>query len=132
MVKAFLAFKKQKENGKCSSHAQLRKYNDTILWGAKIRHQRLPLSYYEAMKKFLLAFKKEKMMAKKDGMLDKQEADRITWSLSQKILQWAFDRKNIYLWVFSILQWNCMTCSINIGVLALHCFRVGEYANIVR
>ena len=25
MVKAFLAFKKQKENGKCSSHVQLRK-----------------------------------------------------------------------------------------------------------
>jgi hypothetical protein len=49
MVKAFLAFKKQKENGKCSSHVQLRKYNDAILWGAKIHHQRLPLSYYEEM-----------------------------------------------------------------------------------
>jgi hypothetical protein len=35
MVKAFLGFKKQKENGKCSSHVQLRKYNDAILWAAK-------------------------------------------------------------------------------------------------
>jgi hypothetical protein len=58
MVKAFLAFKKQKENGKCSSHVQLRKYNDAILWGAKTCHQRLPLSYYEEMDKFLVAFKK--------------------------------------------------------------------------
>jgi hypothetical protein len=72
-------------------------------------------------------------MAKKEGMLDEQEANPITWSLFQKILQWwALDRKNIYLWVFSILQWNCMACSINIGVLALHCFRVGEDAIIVR
>jgi hypothetical protein len=132
MVKAFLDFKKQKENGKGSSHIQLRKYNDAILWGAKICHQCLPLSYYEAMEIFLLAFKKETMMEKKDGMLDEQEVDPITWSLFQKILQWALDRKNIYLWVFSILQWNCMAHSINIGVLALHCFHVGEDAIIVR
>jgi hypothetical protein len=57
---------------------------------------------------------------KKDGMLDEQEADPITWSLFRKILQRALDGKNIYLWVFSILQWNCMARSINIGVLALH------------
>jgi hypothetical protein len=132
MIKAFLAFKKQKENGKCSSHVQLRKYNDAILWGAKTCHQRLPLSYYEEMDKFLVAFKKETTMAKKDGMLDEQEADPITWTLFRKILQWALDRKNIYLWVFSILQWNCMARSINIGVLALHCFRVGEDCIIVR
>jgi hypothetical protein len=104
-----------------------------ILWGAKIRHQHLPLSYYEAMENVLLAFKKETTMAKKDGMLDEQGADPITWSLFRKILQWALDRKNIvYLWVFSILQWNYMARSINIGVLALHCFCVGEDAIIVR
>jgi hypothetical protein len=132
MVKAFLAFKKRKENGKCSSHVQLRKYNDAILWGAKTSQQRLPLSYYEAMEKFLVAFKKETTLAKKDGMLDEQEADPISWTLFRKILQWALDRKNIYLWVFSILQWNCMARSINIGVLALHCFRVGEDCMVVR
>jgi hypothetical protein len=57
MIKAFLAFKKTKENGKCSSHVQLRKYNDAILWDAKISGQRLPISYYEEMDKFLNAFK---------------------------------------------------------------------------
>jgi hypothetical protein len=35
MVKAFLANKKQKTNGKTSSHVHLRKYNDAILNGAK-------------------------------------------------------------------------------------------------
>jgi hypothetical protein len=132
MVKAFLAFKKQKVNGKTSSHVQIRKYNDAILWGAKTSNQRLPLSYYESMEKFLVAFKKETTVAKKDGMLDEQEADPITWTLFRKILQWALDRKNIFLWVFSILQWNCMARSINIGVLAFHCFRVGEDCIIVR
>jgi hypothetical protein len=33
MDKAFLAFKKQRENEKCSSHVQLREYNDAVLWG---------------------------------------------------------------------------------------------------
>jgi hypothetical protein len=121
-----LAFKKRKENGKCSSHVQLRKYNDAILWGAKTSRQRLPLSCFEEMEKFLVAFKKETTVAKRDGMLDEQEADPISWGLFRKILQWAVERKNIHLWVFSILQWNCMARSINIGVLALHCFRVGE------
>jgi hypothetical protein len=132
MIKAFLGFKKRKENGKCSSHVQLRKYNDAILWAAKTSHQRLPLSYYEEMDKFLVAFKKETTIARKDGMLDEQEADPITWTLFRKILQWALERKNIYLWVFSILQWNCMARSINIGVLAFHNFRVGEDCIIVR
>jgi hypothetical protein len=132
MIKAFLAYKKRKENGKCSSHVQLRKYNDAILWAAKTSHERLPLLYYKEMDKFLVAFKKETTMAKKDGMLDEQEADPITWTLFRKILQWALDRKNIYLWVFSILQWNCMARSINIGVLALHCFRVGKDCLIIR
>jgi hypothetical protein len=35
MVKAFLADKKTKANGKTSSHEHLRKYNDAILYGAK-------------------------------------------------------------------------------------------------
>jgi hypothetical protein len=81
MVKAFLAFKKQKENGKSISHVQLRKYNDAILWGAKASQQCLPLSCYEAMEKFLVAFKKEMMLAKKDGMMDEQEANPISWML---------------------------------------------------
>jgi hypothetical protein len=79
-----------------------------------------------------VAFKKETTLSKKDGMLDEQEANPILWTLFQKILQWALDRKNIYLWVFSIPQWNCMAHSINIGILALYCFRIGKDCLVVR
>jgi hypothetical protein len=36
------------------------------------------------------------------------------------------------LCVFSIIQWNCMACSINIGGLALHGFRVSEDCMVLR
>ena len=99
MIQAFSALKKRKDNGKwCSSRSQLRKYDDAILCSTKISHQRLPLSYYyEQMEKLLAAAKKETTVAKRDGMLDEQEANPITWTLFAKILQWTLDRKNIYL-----------------------------------
>jgi len=126
MVKAFLATKKKKPNGKTCSHIQLRKYYDAILFGAKKANQQLPQSYFEEMERFLNAFKKEMVGARKDGMLDEQEADPISWVLFRLILEWALVEQNIFLWVFSLLQWHCMARSINIGGLGLHCFRVGE------
>jgi hypothetical protein len=57
MVKAFLVNKKQKTNGKTSSHVHLQKYNDTILNGAKKAGQRLPQSYYEELETFFNAYK---------------------------------------------------------------------------
>ena len=77
-VKAFLAHKKKKENGKTCSHVQLRKFHDAILFGAKKANEQLPKAYYEEMEKYLDAFKKETVEARKDGMLDEQEADPIT------------------------------------------------------
>jgi hypothetical protein len=35
MIKAFLAYKKTKGNGKTASHVQIRKYNDAVIYGAK-------------------------------------------------------------------------------------------------
>ena len=126
MVKAFLADRKVKANGKTSSHSQLRKYNDAILHGAKEAKIRLPLKYYEGIDPFLKAFKKETVQAKKNGMLDEREADPIPWSLFLSMCMWALKEGNIFVWVYSMLQWNCMARSINIGVLGLHNFRCGE------
>jgi hypothetical protein len=127
MVKAFLADKKKKANGKISSVTHLRKYNDAILYGAKKAGQHLPRSYYEEMEKFFGAYKKEAASAKKEGKLDEQEADPISWALFVAMLEWSLvAEKNVYLWVFTLLQWHCMARSVNIGVLALHSFRVGE------
>jgi hypothetical protein len=126
MVKAFLATKTTKENGRTSSHVHIRKYNDAILHGSKEAKEDLPINYYTEMEQFLASFKKETVKAKKDGMLDEHEADPIPYALYRLILQWSLGSKNVLVWVFSILQWNCMARSINIGVLALHNFRVGE------
>ena len=112
----------QEEEG----NVQLQKYYDAVLFGAKKANKHLPQSYYEEMEKFLNAFKKETAAAKKGGMLDEQDADPISWVLFQNILQWALVEQSIFLWVFSLLQWHFMACSINIGCLGLHCFCVGE------
>ncbi len=65
LVKAFLAHKKKKPNGNTSSHVQLRKYNDAILYGAQQALQLLPRGYYDKVEKFLNSFRKEALEAKK-------------------------------------------------------------------
>ena len=126
MVKAFLAQKKQKANGNTSSHVQLCKYHDAILWGSQQAKQLLPRAYYDEIEKFLTSYKKETVDAKKEGKLDEQEADPISWSLFKLILSWALDTSNVFVWTYSILQWNCMARSVNIGSLGFHNFRAGE------
>lgn len=126
MVKAFLASKKIKSNGKTASHSHLRKYHDAILWGAKIANQPLPPSYYMDIEKFLDSFKKETAKAKKEGNTDEHEADPISWTLYQLICGWALKRGNIFVWVWTVLQWNCMARSISIDPLGLHNFTLGD------
>jgi len=126
MILSFMAHKKRKPNGKICSHVQIRKYNDAILWGANQAKQLLPSSYYEEMKNFLDAFKKTAATAKSEGQLDEQEADPINPTFFRCILRWALAERNIFIWVFSLCQWHFMARSINIGVLALHNFDVGE------
>jgi len=121
-----MAHKKCKPNGKICSHVQICKYNDAILWGANQAKQLLPSSYYKEMKNFLDAFKKTAATAKSKGQLDEQEADPINPTFFRCILRWALAERNIFIWVFSLCQWHFMARSINIGVLALHNFDVGE------
>ncbi len=86
----------------------------------------LPRAYYNDIEKFLTSYRKETVDAKKEGKLDEQEADPISWSLFKLILSWALDTSNIFVWTYSILQWNCMARSVNIGSLGFHNFRAGE------
>jgi hypothetical protein len=126
LILAFMATKKTKTNGKTSSFTHIRKYHDAILFGAEKAKERLPTDYYEEMEKFLNAFKKECAKAKAEGNLDEREADPISWGLFRIILGWALSENNVFVWVFSLLQWACMARSISIGVLAFHNFRLGE------
>jgi hypothetical protein len=122
LVKAFLAHKKIKDNGNTSSHVQLCKYNDAILYGAKQASQLLPRGYYDKIERFLNLFRKETVEAKKEGKLDEQEVDPISWSLFNLLLSWALDTSDIFIWTYSLLQWNCMARSVNIGALGFHNF----------
>ena len=47
-------------------------------------------------------------------------------TLFQLILKWAIEEGKIVVWVYSLLQWNCMTRSKNIGELAYHNFLTGD------
>jgi hypothetical protein len=73
MVK--VSAKKQKANGKTSSHIQLCKYRDAILWGSQQAKQLLPRAYYNDIEKFLTSYRKETVDTKKEGKLDEQEAE---------------------------------------------------------
>ena len=88
-VKAFLAHSKIKANGKMCSNSNLRKYKDAIVWGSSKAKQPLPSSFYNDIDKFLKLFKKETKKAAKDGLLDEHEADPISWTLFNFILQCA-------------------------------------------
>jgi hypothetical protein len=59
------------------------------MYGAQQALQLLPRGYYDKIEKFLNSFRKETIEAKKEGKLDKQEVDPISWSLFNLLLSWA-------------------------------------------
>ena len=113
------------------SSSNLRKYKYAILWGSNKAKSLLPTSFYNEMDKFLVPLKKDSKKAAKDGLLDEHESDPISWTLFQLLLKWAIEEVNMLVWVFSLLQWNCMSRSRNIGDLAYHNFRTdNDYIKI--
>ena len=106
------------------SYVTLRKYNDAIKWGVKKAGMLLPLEYYRKSEHFMAAYAKEMGSEKQEGRTDEEEANPIPVNLFKLILNWAVEAGNIVVWVFSLLMWNCMSRSINIGVLALPNFNV--------
>ena len=123
----FLMSNKLKPNGKIKSVGDMRKYKDAILWGAKIAGERLPTNFYEEMEKYLISFKKIFIKAKKDGDVDEKEADPIPLTLYQAILKWAVvEENNIFVWFWTLAQWNCMARCASIDPLAFHNFKLGQ------
>ena len=126
MVLAYIAGNKYKGNKKLYSHTHMRKVNDAILFGARTVKKKLPSSYYSEMDSFLASFKKEEATAKADGNVDERSADPICFSLFRHILTWSLESGNIFVWAWTILQWNLMAQSISIDPLALHNVTVSE------
>ena len=77
------------------------------------------------MKQFLDSYKKEIAKAKQEGLLDEQESDPLPFALYVKIAHWSLVSMNIFVWVFTVLQWNCLGRSISIDPLSLHNFSPG-------
>jgi hypothetical protein len=127
MVLAYMAGNKyKKKNGKLYSHTHMRKMHDAILFGARTAKKSMPSSYYSEMDTFLTSFKKEEANAKSEGNVDERAADPISFTLFRQILKWALDSGNIFVWVWTIIQWNLMARSISIDPLALHNMSVSE------
>jgi hypothetical protein len=125
VIKAFMSVHKTKANGKHCSQVNIRKYHDAIQWGAEEVRQVLPLSYFVEMDAFLDSSKKEVVTHRRAGNLDEHEADPISFPFYQLICEWALGTGNVFLWVWTILQWNNMARSISIDPLGIHNFSVG-------
>ena len=130
MVLAYMAGNKKKnlEDDQIYSFPHMHKMHDAILFGTRTVKKTLSSSYYTEMDSFLLSFKKETAAdARSKGNVDEKSADPISYSLFHLILTWAIDQGNIFLWVWTSLQWNLMaTRSISVDPLALHNFSVSE------
>jgi hypothetical protein len=84
------------------------------------------------MDSFLASFKKETADACSHGNVDEKKADPISFSLFCMILVWAIERANIFVWAWTILQWNCTARSISIDPLVLHNISISENHFVIR
>jgi hypothetical protein len=121
----FLLRNKRKADGKLKSNEDLRKYKDAIMWGSAIAGERLPREFYEKMDNFQRAYKNEHAQAKKRGEVDEMAADPIPMSLYKLIADWAIYENNIFVWVWTVAQWNFMARSASVDPLAFHNFSLG-------
>jgi hypothetical protein len=121
----FLMCTKRKANGHFLSFVDIRKYKDAILWASSMAEERLPTNFYEEMEKYLKGYKKELVKAKKDGNLDESSADPISFALYYLLLKWSIESNNVFLWFWTIAQWNFMARSASIDPLGFHNFSLG-------
>lgn len=131
----FLVSTKKKEDGKFKSFEDMRKYKDAIMWGAKIQGERLPSNFYETFDNFLSAYKKEFRIGKKAGLADETSSDPIPQSVYRCLLNWAVAENNVFVWFWTLAQWNFMARSASIDPLSFANFRpgtdsiIGKYDN---
>ena len=127
-VKMFLKFLMQKKelgNGKVASFNDIRKYKDAVIWGSKTLKTPLPMAFYQETDSFLQGYKKLTVKKKKDGQIAEEEADPITHTLFKLLLHWVIKKNNIFVWFWSIVQWNCMARGANVDPLGFHNFTLG-------
>ena len=120
VVKSFLASIEKKDNGKTCSHVQLRKHHDAIVDGAEKAGQCLPDSHVREMKKFLGSFEKETRKAKTKMNWMNRSPILFNFQLCQLICEWSILSCNLFLWLCTVTQWNCIARSMNVDNLGFH------------
>ena len=110
---------------KLKSHQDIQKYKDAIQWGTQVAGERLPRSFYEEMDKYLSAYKKKVVQARKVGELNEMVADWIPEELYKQILSWAIADGNILVFFCTIFQWNFIAGSGSVDPLCFHYFSLG-------
>jgi hypothetical protein len=132
MSKHFSARRRRKRTAK---PAHLSTYKNTMtqyyLFGAEKAGVALTPSYELEMKKCLDSFEKETKQAKVIGDLDEENAKPILWAMFVQICHWALLHGNVFVWVFSVLQWNCLGRSVSINPLGFHNLRPGPDSIVV-
>ena len=129
----FLSKSKTKgSEGKIKSWGDLRKYKDAIIWGSKMADKPLPISFYRGIEKYLAGYKKEFTVNKGKGNTDDNTSDPIPWTLYVLLLQWALDNNNIFVWFWTLAQWNCMARGASIDPLHFSNFTLGVDSIIVK
>ena len=137
VVKAFISGNKVREEKADGtqlfySYDHLRKYKDAILFGAKRARCSLPAQYDTEMEPFMNSLKKENQSKRKLGQVTEKEADPISFPLYRHICNTALTEGDIFVWCFTVMQWNCIARSINIGNLRFNCLSVGQDSCIVK
>ena len=102
------------------------------MWGSKVAELPLPTSFYRKIDAFLLGYKKEFVSNKSVGNTDDNTSDPIPYTLYILLLQWALDSNNIFVWFWTLAQWNCMARGASIDPLHFGNFSLGNDSIIIK
>lgn len=133
IIKGFISANKFKADNPNQQYGfvHMRKYHNAIQFGARRAEVQLPQSYRLKMPLFLDSLKKEKTKAKKEGNVTEKEADPITFALYSSICNYAIKVGDLYLWAYTVCQWNCLARSINIDNLSFGQLSLGMDSLII-
>ena len=127
----YLNSRQIKDDGKYRTHGDLRKDNNAILWGAKIREEQLSSDFHEKIEQYLGAFKKLETTEKQNGNVETNEADPISFDLYRLLCKWCAEEGNIYSLFWTVTQWNCIARCGSVDPLGFRNFRIEEDSHAI-
>ena len=120
------------KEGKLKSLMDARKYKEAIMQGTGVAEEKLPIAFYVYTDKYLSSYKKLVVQAKKDGNMIERSADPISFSLYVAILKWVIESDNMFIWFWTLCQWNCMARCASVDPLGFHNFTLGQDSIVIK